>query len=564
MNLMNLFAKLTLDSSQYEKGLQQSSKSASSFVSKLSTGFKGAIKVVGSLASALSIATGAIATATIKAINYGDEIDKNSQKLGLSAKAYQEWSLATQMAGSDTATLQTGIRSLSDWIGKLNAGEGEAIITSKALGIEFQDFVKKDFDEQLLEIVEAFQGMEDATQKTQLAQEIFGNRTYQELLPLLNQEKGSLQELFAEMEAGGQIIDDEMIKKSAKLSDQLEVLKTKAKTTATSFLLEFAPAISEVADGLFGLLSGKDDGIDSFADGIINLVDGMSEKLPLIIDSAIKLITKIFTGLQTKEVFGKIANGIVTLLVNGIVSIAQNISGIVTVFTSVLTSVFNALADVDFSNIISTLLSGLLNASIQLITNGEFWGSLLNLGLRIITGIFQGIRDFLFGENGVRKLLSELWENLKSPTWWKNVGIDIANGLIDGLNMLKNFLPGAFGFVEIPKIPKVEEYANGGMMDNIGTLYRAGEAGAEIVAQGSRGTGVANVEQIAEAQYSALVEYGLKETIQKAAQAIVMALEERKTARAYSKDDILNALVNGVNEGLAGQGRKTLNAITSF
>lgn len=64
----------------------------------------------------------------------------------------------------------------------------------------------------------------------------------------------------------------------------------------------------------------------------------------------------------------------------------------------------------------------------------------------------------------------------------------------------------------------LKAYKDGGIMDagsfkGAGTMYTlAGENGAEIVAQGSQGTGVANVEQIAEAEYRgtlrALYEYG--------------------------------------------------------
>ena len=64
----------------------------------------------------------------------------------------------------------------------------------------------------------------------------------------------------------------------------------------------------------------------------------------------------------------------------------------------------------------------------------------------------------------------------------------------------------------------LKAYKDGGIMDTssfkgAGTMYAlAGENGAEIVAQGSQGTGVANVEQIAEAEYRgtlrALYEYG--------------------------------------------------------
>ena len=52
-------------------------------------------------------------------------------------------------------------------------------------------------------------------------------------------------------------------------------------------------------------------------------------------------------------------------------------------------------------------------------------------------------------------------------------------------------------------------YANGGMFEGAGTMYKlAGESGAEVVAQGSAGTGVLNVDQFADAMVSALVRYG--------------------------------------------------------
>ena len=55
---------------------------------------------------------------------------------------------------------------------------------------------------------------------------------------------------------------------------------------------------------------------------------------------------------------------------------------------------------------------------------------------------------------------------------------------------------------------QIEEYAHGGTPDK-GTLFIAGEAGAEIVSTSSNGqTGVSNVQQIEQAMYNALVRYG--------------------------------------------------------
>lgn len=65
----------------------------------------------------------------------------------------------------------------------------------------------------------------------------------------------------------------------------------------------------------------------------------------------------------------------------------------------------------------------------------------------------------------------------------------------------------AGGFFTVSAL-SYDNYANGGLPDK-GTLFRAGEAGAEIVYNTPSGqSGVANIQQIEQAMYSALVRYG--------------------------------------------------------
>lgn len=77
----------------------------------------------------------------------------------------------------------------------------------------------------------------------------------------------------------------------------------------------------------------------------------------------------------------------------------------------------------------------------------------------------------------------------------------------------------------------VSQHANGGMFEGTGTIYhQAGEAGAEIVATGSRGTGVANVQQIEEAFYNALYKYNAAKQSQVGGD-VVISLDGRELAR---------------------------------
>lgn len=70
---------------------------------------------------------------------------------------------------------------------------------------------------------------------------------------------------------------------------------------------------------------------------------------------------------------------------------------------------------------------------------------------------------------------------------------------------------GAMGLANnaVAKKPHTSTFANGGVLENAGTMYAiAGESGAEVVARGKGGTGVTNIEQFTEAMYNALVRYG--------------------------------------------------------
>lgn len=101
-----------------------------------------------------------------------------------------------------------------------------------------------------------------------------------------------------------------------------------------------------------------------------------------------------------------------------------------------------------------------------------------------------------------------------------NMFIDMINFMIEGLNMLLKPIDAVAGWfggnVEIPTISwrmNWQPYADGGEFSK-GTAFIAGEAGAEIVynSRTGGGGGVANIEQISEAQYRgtfrALNDYG--------------------------------------------------------
>ena len=94
MDLFDLVAKLTLDKSEYDKGLDDAEKETNGLKSKWSeatTKMTTGLKNIGAGAGILTaLGAGAFKAADGVSKNL-DNIDKMSQKLGLSTDAYQEW-----------------------------------------------------------------------------------------------------------------------------------------------------------------------------------------------------------------------------------------------------------------------------------------------------------------------------------------------------------------------------------------------------------------------------------------------------------------------------------------
>ena len=573
MNLFNLFATLTLDNSEYEKKINESGKSAASVSSKMGTAFKTAGRVIGGVVTSIAAVTTAIAALAVKTVDYMGDIDDNAQRVGMSTEAYQKWAYAMQLAGGDASTLQIVMRELTMFTNELSAGQGDALLTLQKLGVGYEDFMALPVDKQLQAIIEGLQGMEDQTDKTTLAQEIFGNRAYQQLMPILNQEKGYVDDLFESMEDLGLVIGDDVVKAGAALGDKLDQLKLTFKTVGASIMSDLFPQIELVVEGLTGMATGAEAAGDKFVEGIMGIVNKLVSALPQLIDVAGDLLVNVLDGVLSAlpSIIPKLIEVVEALLfkvIDILPSLTQSIADLAVAFVE-------ALLKVDWVTLIIKLSEALIEILLV---------QLPNMLLDAFILIFDTVIDLFTTKNGLKSLAE----------FGKNLGEALVNGLItvveSGVNLavkaLNSITAGISkvwtwtGLDPIPQIPNVRiprvDFEDGGMMNdlNLGTYYlaRAGEDGAEIVAQGSRGTGVANVEQIADAQYMAMNEYDMKGEIQRATVAIVNGITNAINGAGGATSvnvrigdrEFKNYVVQVVNDTLKAQGRKTLNTITAY
>lgn len=158
-----------------------------------------------------------------KTREYADRIDDLSKKIGLSKKGFQEWDYIIKLNGANIESLQMGFKSLVNQSNKALVKNKAAVKNFKALGISLRDnngHLKN--QEQLFnEVVSALQRMPDGVKKAKLANDLFG-RSGSELMPLLKENAGRIEDLRKEAYELGLVFSDKDIEAVNDFSDKMD------------------------------------------------------------------------------------------------------------------------------------------------------------------------------------------------------------------------------------------------------------------------------------------------------------------------------------------------------
>ena len=303
MNLFDLAAKITLDSSQYESGIKEAESTGRGFGEKLKSGLGTAAKVGG-------VAVAAIGTAAVAAgkklydsatevSNYGDKIDKMSQKLGLSTDAYQEWDYVLGLSGVNIESVGVGIKTLTNQLDEAKNGSESAQAKFAALGLSLEDLNSMSREGVFEQVIYGFQGMADSTERAALANDLFG-RSGMELTPLFN---SSIEETKALKDAAhdlGLVMSGEEVKASAAFNDALDTMRRTLDGVKRKLTVQFLPAFTKTFNGITGLLSKSKKDMSKYKkeleSGIRDIVQGISEVLPQAVEVATSVASSVVTA----------------------------------------------------------------------------------------------------------------------------------------------------------------------------------------------------------------------------------------------------------------------------
>lgn len=433
-------------------------------------GFSTAMKGFGVATVAAGAAIGAMGakfvSATADVASYGDNIDKMSQKMGLSAEAYQEWDAVMQHSGTSMEAMKASMKTLANAAETNNEAFEQLGITQK----ELETMSQQDLFEAT---IAGLQNVEDTTQRTYLAGKLLG-RGATELGALLNTSAEDTQAMRDRVRELGGVMSDDAVKASAAFQDQLQDMQTAFQGLSRNLMSEFLPQMTQVMSGLTDIFSGNsEEGIGKISEGIKSIADGILAALPTLADVGLKIIkglaTAIIQNLPTLiqtgfEILSELVNYIIQnlpmivktgleIIVQLALGIAQALPELIPAIVEVVLTIVEYLLDnidllIDAAiQLIMGLAEGLIKALPILIEKApeiiiklveaiirnapKIVKASLELILMLVKGIVDAFGKLLeVGKQIVDKVKDGFWQKVAQAKEW---GKDLIKNFIDGI-----------------------------------------------------------------------------------------------------------------------------------
>lgn len=346
--------------------------------------FGGALKSIGVVAtaafSAAVAAAGAAAKGVLDIASIGDNIDKMSQKMGMSAQAYQEWDAVMQHSGTTIDAMQAGMKTLAT-----AAETGNKAFD--ALGISQEALANMSQEELFGATIQSLQNVKDETQRTYLAGQLLG-RGATELGALLNTSAEETDAMRARVHELGGVMSDDAVKAAAGFTDSMQDMKTALAGIARNMTGELLPSVKTVIDGLTEMFSGNSEaGVGMIREGVSSLLSGITEKLPEFLRIGGEILKAIGDAIiENLPELVRIGTDILVSLIEGI---ADNFDELADAAIDIILTLVDALID-NIDKVIAATVK-IIVAIITKLTEPETLKAIIEAAIKLIVAVAKGI-----------------------------------------------------------------------------------------------------------------------------------------------------------------------------
>ncbi len=243
---------LTLDLILKMGGFEQGMDKAARVTDKRMREMEARAKKFGVVAGAAAAGAAVAISAGVKsAIDYADQLNDMNQRLGVSAEALSGWAYAAKQSGTDIDALGIGLKKLAKNMAEALDPRGQQGKLFEALGVSVVDAQGKlrDVESVLPEIASKFKELDNATQESALAMDLFG-KSGTDLLEFLNNGGDGIASLRDRARELGVELDGNTLQSADKFNDTLGDISTITQGLFTQIARDLLPTLVEGAGNL--------------------------------------------------------------------------------------------------------------------------------------------------------------------------------------------------------------------------------------------------------------------------------------------------------------------------
>lgn len=444
MNLFDLYATITLDTSGYDQGVQEVTKSGSSLGSKLKSGLGTAAKAVGTGIAAIGTAAGAavggllaLESSTEKYRIAQGKLNTAFEAAGYSADTAQESYNAFYgiLGDTDTAT------EASQLLAKLAESEEDVSTWTRTAAGVYGTFGDSLPIESLIEasnetakvgtvtgtLADALNwaGISEDDFNAKLAECSTESERNQLIMDTLSATYDDAADAFYENNEA--LV--EARENQARLDEVMGNLGQTVSNVKNAILSDFLPSIADVGDALNDMLNGVEGADEAFGEAVSAFVKNAVDRLPEFLNFGVQIITSVASGIiqsiptivaALPEIIMQMGTALMELapqiLEMGGQILTELANGIITYVPQIVAQLPTIITE--FVNFISSQLPTILEQGTQLLN--EFVNGIIGAIPTLVSNLPQVITAFV----------DFITSNL--PTIVQS-GIDILTNLIEGI-----------------------------------------------------------------------------------------------------------------------------------
>ena len=440
MEIFKLLGTIAVSNDEANQNIEETTGKASTLGSKLKSGITTAAKWgTAIVAGASAAATGLVSLAT-SAASTADRIDKMSQKIGISREAFQELDFICSQSGTSVDTLQQGIKTLTNQMSSAADGTASAKDMFDKLGVSIYDTNGnlKDQETMMWEAMSALQSMENQTEKAALANDLFG-RSGTELMPLLNGEAGSIEEMREQAHELGLVLNDELVDSGVSLTDTIDQMKRSLSAVVTNLGGALMPLVENVCNFIIANLPTIQGIFESMTPVLVTLLSTLLPPMMSLVESILPLVVNLVN--QILPMITAVADNILPLII-----------GLLQWLLPLLTSLIEyampyVISGIEWlSNAVTIAVDGIGTAFDNLVgwlsdawtsikeTATAVWNGIWAAIKGVINSILGGVENMVNGViNGINTILSGI--NAVASAVGSALGLDWSVGTLPGVSL---------------------------------------------------------------------------------------------------------------------------------